>query len=153
MTGFVIPRPAERDAKEIIPRGLLLGMAALALASLAIATFGVLTGQPHTGVPGAAGIVAERAIILEGHGAKAVTVRDDRGGVLYDLDHGGFVAVIQNGLQRARLVAGVDQALPVRLVRFANGRLTIIDPATGWSAELHAFGDDNRAAFERLMTN
>jgi putative photosynthetic complex assembly protein len=61
--------------------------------------------------------------------------------------------VIQNGLERARLTAGVDKLLPVRIVKFANGRLTVVDDHSGWSAELGAFGNDNRAAFERLMSN
>ena len=69
-----------------------------------------------------------------------------------DLPHGGFITVIQNGLERAREVAGVDQSRPVRIVEYANGRLTVQDDLTGWSAELGAFGSDNRAAFERLMS-
>jgi putative photosynthetic complex assembly protein len=42
--------------------------------------------------------------------------------------------------------------LPVRIVEYANGRLTVVDDHTGWSAELGAFGSDNKAAFERLMS-
>lgn len=153
MTTLVTPRLIERDTRDKIPRGLLFAMFALAIASLAIVTFGVLTNRPHEGVPTPAAVLDEREILLVGRGAKAVAVYDRNGGLLADLDHGGFVAVIQNGLQRARVVARADQSLPVRLVRFANGRLTIIDPATGWTAELGAFGDDNRAAFERLMSH
>ena len=41
---------------------------------------------------------------------------------------------------------------PVRLIAYANGRLTVLDPETGWSVELGDFGSDNKAAFERLMT-
>lgn len=146
------PSLRHRD-KEMIPKALLRAMLGLALASLAIVTFAVVTGREPAGQPHAAAVVAERQIILEGRGAKAVAVRDASGAMLAEMDHGGFVTVIQNGLQRARLVAGVDQALPVRLVSYANGRLTLHDDASGWSAELHAFGDDNKAAFERLMSN
>lgn len=146
-------RPAARRDGDMIPRGLLWAMLALALASLAIVTFAVVTDRPHVGQPKPAAILAQKTVILEGHGAKAVTVRDETGNVLVDLSHGGFVAVIQNGLQRARHVRGVDQSLPVRLVEYANGRLAIEDPASGWTAELGVFGDDNRAAFERLMQN
>ena len=52
----------------------------------------------------------------------------------------------------ARTTAGVDQTKPVRIVEYANHRLTVLDAFTGWSAELGAFGSDNRAAFERLMS-
>jgi putative photosynthetic complex assembly protein len=37
------------------------------------------------------------------------------------------------------------------VVQYDNGRLVAEYPATGWSAELYAFGDDNKAAFERLL--
>ncbi len=68
-----------------------------------------------------------------------------------DLPHGGFVTVIQSGMARARTVARVEGNPPIRLVRYDNGRLVAEDPATGWSAELYAFGQDNKAAFERLL--
>jgi putative photosynthetic complex assembly protein len=139
-------------APDMIPKPLLLAMLALVLASLAVVGFAVLTGREPVGVPKPAAIVAERSIILQGGGAQAVTVLDADGSLLMDLPHGGFITVIQNGLERARLSAGVDKKLPVRVVEYANGRLTVLDDHTGWSAELGAFGSDNRAAFEQLMS-
>jgi putative photosynthetic complex assembly protein len=84
--------------------------------------------------------------------AQAVTVRDAQGNLLTDLPHGGFITVIQNAMARERTVAGVQGNPPVKIVRYQNGRLVAEDPATGWSAELYAFGDDNKAAFERLLS-
>lgn len=143
-------RPA--PAPDMIPKPLLWAMLALVLASLLLVSFSVLTKRPHVGTPKAATIVAERDVILKGGGAQAVTVLGTDGALLMDLPHGGFITVIQNGLERARQVARVDQTKPVRIVEYANGRLTVIDDETGWSAELGAFGNDNRAAFERLMS-
>jgi putative photosynthetic complex assembly protein len=137
---------------EMIPTNLLRGMLALVLASLLMVGYSVATGREHVGTPKPAAIVAERSIILQGGGAQAVTVLAADGSLLMDLPHGGFITVIQNGLERARLVAGVDKLLPVRIVEYANGRLTVLDDYSGWSAELGDFGDDNRAAFERLMS-
>ena len=140
------------DDKEMIPKPLLLAMLGLVLATLAIVSFSVLTGREPTGTPAPAAVVAERTIYLQGGGAQAVTVLDENHDLLLDLPHGGFITVIQNGVQRARLTARVDQSLPVRIVEYANGRLTVVDDHTGWSAELGAFGSDNKAAFERLMS-
>jgi putative photosynthetic complex assembly protein len=137
--------------KEMVPRALLWGMVALALTALALTSFAVLTKRPLEGRPEAAATLRDRWIVLEGHGAKAVTVRDVDGSVLLDLPHGGFVTVIQNGLQTERKKHGVDPLRPVRIVEYANGRLVAEDPDTGWSVELYAFGGDNKAAFERLM--
>ena len=142
-----------RDPKtQIIPSILLRGMLALVLASVILTGYSALTGREQVGQPKTAAIVAERSIILQGGGAQAVTVLAADGSLLMDLPHGGFITVIQNGLERARLTAGVDKLLPVRIVKYANGRLSVVDDHSGWSAELGAFGTDNRAAFERLMS-
>lgn len=139
------------DNPEMIPKKLLLAMVALVLATVALVGFAVLTGRDHVGVPKPAPIVIERKIILEGHSAQAVTVYNEDHTVLIDLPHGGFVTVIQSGLATTRHKFGIDPLLPVRLVKYQNGRLAIVDDLTGWSAELYAFGSDNRAAFERLL--
>ena len=140
---------AERD---MIPKPLLLAMLGLVVASLVIVGSAAISGRAHVGVPKAAIILAERSVILQGGGAQAVTVLDPSGAVMMDLPHGGFITVIQNGLERARTTAGLDQSLPVRIIKYDNGRLAVLDDASGWSAELGAFGSDNRAAFERLMS-
>lgn len=140
---------AERD---MIPKPLLLAMLALVVASVVIVGLAAISGRAHVGVPKAASIIAERSVILQGGGAQAVTVLDPNGAVMMDLPHGGFITVIQNGVERARTTAGLDQSLPVRIIKYDNGRLAVLDDTTGWSVELGAFGSDNRAAFERLMS-
>ncbi|MFO1201551.1 MAG: photosynthetic complex assembly protein PuhC [Tabrizicola sp.] len=137
--------------REMIPRALLWAMLALALSALAITTFSVVTHRPHTGTPLAGTVVAERELILEGKSAQAVTVYSADGTLLADMPHGGFVTVIQNAIQRARTVARVAGNPPIRIVQYDNGRLVAEDPASGASIELYAFGNDNKAAVERLM--
>lgn len=136
---------------DMIPRGLVVAMCLFALSGLAIATYASLSGRPLEGVPATAGVLRERSLILQGHDAQAVTVYAADGSLLVDLPHGGFVTVVQNAVFTARHRHGIDQALPVRLVEYANGRLVLEDPATDWSFELYAFGSDNKAAFERLF--
>jgi putative photosynthetic complex assembly protein len=137
--------------REMIPRALLWGMLALALSALAITSFAVLTDRPHTGKPLPGTVVAERAIILEGRSAQAVTVYAADGTLIADMDHGGFITVIQNAIQRARTVARVEGNPAIKIVQYDNGRLVAEDPASGASIELYAFGDDNKAAVERLL--
>lgn len=132
--------------REMIPRGLLWGMLALAITS-----FAVLTDRPTEGQPAPGKVVAEREVILKGRSAQAVTVYAVDGTLLADMDHGGFITVIQNAIQRARTVARVEGNPPIRIVRYDNGRLVAKDPASGASIELYAFGGDNKAAAERLL--
>ena len=137
--------------REMIPRTLLWSMFALALSALAITSFAVLTDRPPVGQPAPGKVVAERAIILEGRSAQAVTIYDAEGQLIADMDHGGFVTVIQNAIQRARTVARIQGNPPIRIVKYDNGRLVAEDPASGASIELYAFGNDNKAAVERLL--
>lgn len=136
---------------ELVPRILLRAMLGLALATLAITTFAVVTDREPVAQPKAAEVLREKWIVLEGLSAQAVIVRDTDGSVLMDLPHGGFITVIQSGIFTERRKHKVDQTKPVRIVEYANGRLVAEDPETGWSAELYAFGNDNKAAFERLL--
>ncbi len=140
----------QRD-REMIPAPLLRLMLALVIASLALVSFAVVTGRQPTGQPKDSPVIAERQLIIKTGGAKAVTLYDAAGTLLSHLDHGGFVTVIGSGLDRARTVARVAQNTPVTLARHENGRLTITDPATGWSVELTGFGSDNEAAFAALL--
>ena len=140
----------DRD-RDMIPAPLLRMMLALVIASLLLVSFSVWTGRAQTGHPKDAAVIAERQLIIKTGGAKAVTLYDTDGNLLEHLDHGGFVTVIGSGLDRERTVHGVSKDLPVTLTRRANGRLTVTDPATGWSVELTVFGSDNEAAFAKLL--
>lgn len=137
--------------REMIPRALLWAMLALALSALAITSFAVLTDRPTVGQPAPGKVTAQREIILEGRSAQAVTVYDKDGSLIADLPHGGFITVIQNAIQRARTVARIQGNPPIRIVQYDNGRLVAEDPASGASIELYAFGNDNKAAVERLL--
>lgn len=147
----VLTARPDTPEREMIPRALLMGMFALALASLILVSFAVITKRPKEGVPAAGKAVAERSFILEGLSAQAVVVKDLDGTVLLDLPHGGFITVVQSAMARQRVVERVAGNPPMKVTRYDNGRLVATDPATGWSVELYAFGDDNLAAFERLL--
>lgn len=146
---------AERPSheREMIPRALLRAMLGLALSALAIVSYATVTDRPHVGAPQPGTVVAQKEFILEGRSAQAVAVYDANGALLMDLDHGGFVTVIQNAIARERTVARVAGNPPIRIVQYDNGRLVAEDPHSKASIELYAFGKDNKAAFERLMSD
>lgn len=66
-------------------------------------------------------------------------------------DGGGFVRGVLRGMARDRQMRGVGQAPPFKLTLWQDGSLSLLDPATGRSVELGAFGPDNRAAFLRFL--
>lgn len=146
------PAFKREDRNDMVPIVLVRAMFALALVSLALVTFAVVTERERVAIPPAAPVVQEWTISLVGHDAQAVTVYDAEGNMLADMEHGGFVTVIQNGLMTMRRRHGIDPTLPLQIVQFENGRLAAIDPLTEYRVELTQFGRDNQAAFERLLT-
>jgi putative photosynthetic complex assembly protein len=140
-----------QDHNDLIPPVLVRMMFGIVAITLALVSYASLTGREKVAIPADAPIVQEWSLRLVGRGAQAVQVRDGDNNLLADLDHGGFVTVIQNGLETMRRRHGIDPTLPIRIVQFENGRLAAIDPLTDYRVELTVFGPDNQAAFERLL--
>ena len=136
---------------EMINRRLVYAMFTLALVTLALVSIAVLTNRPLTGQPKDAPVVFERSLTFSGEGS-AVVVTGEEGQVLLDTENGGFIAVVIDGLERARLVARVEGNPPVTITQFENGRLSLHDPASDWTTELSSFGSGNLGVWQELVT-
>ena len=64
----------------------------------------------------------------------------------------GFLRATVRGLANQRKREDAGDVVPFRLTAWADGRLTLDDPATGRRVELEAFGPTNEAAFAALLT-
>ncbi len=62
-----------------------------------------------------------------------------------------FLRATLRGLAQNRKRQHLTEDVPFRLTSWADGRLTLDDPATGRHVELEAFGRTNAAAFARLL--
>lgn len=144
----------QRREREKIPVVLLRAVLVLVLSALLIVSYAVVTDRPLEAMPPTdTPVFKEREIILSGSMNGAAEVMDVNGTVIASLtpDKGGFIAGVYRVLVRERNKHGVDIHAPIRLVRFADGRLSLRDAHTGWRAELIGFGRDNEAAFSRLL--
>lgn len=139
--------------RDMVPRVLVQAMFGLMAFSLIIVAYAQWADVPNRGVPAHSDIVAERSITLTGTRSDGITVRDETGAqIAYSgTDKAGFIDVIWNAVMRERTVNNADLAAPVRLVRRANGHTAILDDTTGWSIELIGYGQDNVAAFAKLI--
>ncbi|MDJ0823677.1 MAG: photosynthetic complex assembly protein PuhC [Paracoccaceae bacterium] len=141
--------------EELVPKAmirLLLGIVGLCLLMVSAH---VWTGAPKQSTPPVSGVVKEVVLFLEGDMSGAARVLDSTGTVIADLspEEGGFVSGVWRVLQRERTNARVDLNGPVRVTATENGRMAIFDPSTGWGADLMGFGQDNAAAFAKLLLN
>jgi len=143
---------ARRD-KEMIPTLLLRAMLFLVVACLCLVAYARVTDRPLEAKFPDQPIIEERQIQIFGEMNGAARVLDGEGRLVADLspEEGGFIAGMTRALARERMKVGVADTAPVRLVRYEDGHLALIDPSTGWEAKIIGFGMDNTAAFERLL--
>ncbi len=153
MTTQVSPRVFTPEDK-MLPRVLIRSVIALILASLAIAIFARVTDRPLVSTPPVSPVVAEAALVLNSDGISgAVEVLKVDGSLLVDLsaEDGGFIAGIHRVIIRERTKHRVAFDGPVIVQAYENGRMAILDPSTGWRADLMGFGADNAGAFAQLL--
>ena len=138
---------------EKFPRGALIGAAGLVGLSLVAAATARLSGTT-TSIP-TSQAVAVRDLRFEDTADGAVNV--------YDADNlhtvnvvvpgsDAFLRATMRGLAQQRKRESIGEEIPFRLTRWADGRLTLDDRATGRHVELEAFGATNEASFARLLT-
>ena len=144
-------RAMERRDRELIPRRLVIAMFSLAIAVTLLVAFAVVTGKPLSGQPIESDIASARTITLTGDGKAARIVDVNTGEVLLNAENGGFVSVVIDGLERARLVSGVTDNPPVTLALYDTGRLSLHDPASGWRTELSSFGPGNTGVWIEFL--
>jgi putative photosynthetic complex assembly protein len=136
---------------SLLPRSVLVGLAALVLVALAAVSVVRLSGVDIHAPDAAA--VTTRALRFEDRpdGSIAVTDATTALPVATITGQSGFVRGTLRGLARERKRSGLGQEQPFQLIGRADGRLTLHDPATGRSVDLESFGPVNAAEFARLL--
>lgn len=134
------------------PHWPLAAAGALALASIAAVAAVRLSGLTIH-VPDAP-TVRESALRFIDQPDGSIAVLDGDSGRLVDRVTGesGFVRGTLRGLARERKRSGIGAEQPFRLVAHADGRLTLLDPATGRRVDLESFGPTNARAFAHMLS-
>jgi putative photosynthetic complex assembly protein len=143
---------AAKSHTDSMPRGPLWAIGAVLLAVL-VGVAGVRLSGESIRAPDAAA-VATRSLRFEDRSDGSVAVLDERSGAQIDTIHGeaGFLRGALRAMARERRKQGLGSAPPFELIARADGRLTLIDPATGERVDLESFGPTNAGAFARLLT-
>lgn len=139
--------------REMVPRFLVIAMFTLMAASLALVAFARLTDRPVSSTVAHSDIVQEIAVTLTGSRSEGVAVIGTNGTQLAHSNDAksGFIDVIWVAVMRERKVQNAPADGPVRVVRRENGRVAVLDDSTGWKIELIGYGQDNVAAFAKLL--
>lgn len=144
---------SESPANVPFPRGPLIAAALLISFTIAAAAIGRITGIGKTTEPDAA-TVTERSLRYEDRPDGSIVVLDGRDESLITIlapGTNGFMRGTLRGLARERKSRGIGAEQPFELIARADGRLTLIDPATDRRIDLESFGPTNAAAFAQLL--
>lgn len=139
-----------------VGRGPLLA-AALLIAATVTGVAALRLSGADVSTRSQAAVVAQRALLFQDRADGGVLVLDALPGAapqplqVIDAGAGGFLRGALRALVRQRRAAGVGAELPFVLTARADGRLTLVDPATNERVDLESFGPANAAAFARLL--
>ena len=136
-----------------LPRGALIGAGTLVIASLLMVTFVRIVGyQPA--MPATSAVVESYALRFEDRPDGAVLIYSGQDNRLVDTlapGTNGFVRGVMRGLVRGRRADHFGPEAAFRLTRWADGRLSLDDPATGRHVDLEVFGPTNAGAFADIL--
>ncbi|MEO0410338.1 MAG: photosynthetic complex assembly protein PuhC [Pseudomonadota bacterium] len=133
----------------------LYGALAVVIFSVAAIAISSWTGQGRVGrtigTP-----VAQRDIMFRNDASGTVQVLDaqTRAQVAtFDVGEGAFLRAAIRSMSLNRSSQGVDYTLPYTVSQSADGKLAVIDPATGHSISLNAFGRVAIESFAKILPN
>lgn len=135
-----------------VPRGALIGAAGLIVITMVASGVTHIVGAPSM-VPESNAVVV-RDLHFTDTADGEINVFDDSSAKPVNVIGNGsdaFLRATLRGLAQQRKREYMGPEVPFRLTAWADGRLTLDDPATGRHIELEAFGPTNEGAFVRLL--
>ena len=142
-------QPTHRGMR--IPKSLaLIAVGGLAALVLFVADF-VDSGKLSREADAQAVITKQLRFEDRSDGSIAVVSASDGRIVKVIEGEAGFVRGILRAMARERRIKEVNQTIPFELIARADGRLTLLDPATGNRIDLESFGKDNVIEFAVLL--
>ena len=136
-----------------LPRGIILGAVALVGLTIVLSAGARVSGIGTTSMPVSAAVESIDLRFRDRSDGAVIVMQAEADNVIAVLSPGtnSFVRGTLRGLVRQRKLENVGPQPPFTLTRWADGRLTIEDPATDRSVDLGAFGPTNAQAFAQLL--
>jgi putative photosynthetic complex assembly protein len=144
---------SEAAANRMVPKGAIIGAAALMGFSLVAASLGRLTGVGTVRADYASTVQTESFRFEDRTDGGISVIAPETGATIGVVPAGtdGFVRTVLRSLAFDRQRHGVGAGPAFIIARWADGHSTIDDPATGRRVDLAAFGAANMQAFEHLV--
>ena len=143
-----------------VPRGALIGTAAILLFTMGVAGATSLGLVPHSADPTASRAAQNvapaqtRELRFADRKDGAVVVTDAASGEtvkVIEYGQGGFFRATMRRMAKARVAAAIGAEPPFKLTLWENGALSLNDPQTGRETEIHGFGADHSKVFADML--
>jgi putative photosynthetic complex assembly protein len=143
-----------------VPRGALIGAAAVLMFTMAVTGATSLGLIPHSADPTASRAAQNvapaqiRELRFVDRQDGAVVVSDATTGEtvkVIDYGQGGFFRATMRRMAKARVAEGIGAEPPFKLILWENGALSLSDPQTGRESEIHGFGADHSQVFADML--
>ena len=140
-------------ADRMVPRGAILGAAALIGFSLVVASVGRLTGIGAVREDHATAMQSQSFRFEDRPDGGIAVIAPETGAVIGVVPAGtdGFVRTVLRSFAFDRQRHGLGAGPAFTIARWSDGHSTIEDPATGRRVDLAAFGAANMQAFEHVV--
>jgi putative photosynthetic complex assembly protein len=147
-----IPAAGPNHRPWFNPGAAILLMIAVTVCVIAIARFNRVNSAPDTSLS-AEHVVQQRVLRFDDLPDGAVAVIDVTTGALVQRFEGeqGFLRGTLRAMARERKLHGIGRGDAFELLRYDDGRLTLLDPKTGMRIALESFGATNTGVFARLL--
>jgi putative photosynthetic complex assembly protein len=146
---------AARYQAQVLPRGALIGAAALVAFAFVAVGAGRNLGVGETHMPATQAYqILHLSFADQDDGG--VTVRDAESGAVLEIvkpGTNGFLRSALRGFAHERMRDGIGPARPFTLTRWRNGTLSLQDEATGRRIDLDAFGPTQSQDFAQLFVD
>lgn len=140
--------------RAVVPRAALIGAAGLIVLTLLLAGAARIVEPPSSAPAVAVVSRVDLHFTDRADGGIEVFMGDAPGDRLdtFAPETNGFLRGVLRGLVRERRRSSIGSTLPFTLTRWADGRLSLDDPATGQHVDLEVFGPTNALPFVELIT-
>lgn len=150
-------RIEEEHGSEVrVPGWALASMAALMVLAMVLAGTARLTGMGTVSTPQVLTADARASVDivfqpLEDGALRIVDGSTGRELRVLAAGEGGFMRGVLRPLERERMRLEADADAPYRVLRAGDGTLALVDPSTGVTVDLAAFGRTSAEAFAGLL--
>ncbi len=130
---------------------MLFGIVAALLAAFVISAN---WSEPTAQIAPTTAMTGFRALTFDDGADGEVLITDSQSGEVVETLYSGhgFLRATLRSLAKTRLDQGYPMDGPFHLEQYASGQLLLIDPSTGKTIDLWAFGAPNKAAFEKYVS-